>query len=48
MLGMFKEFKPKFVKRYADLFDTIKGALDTYAGEVRQRTFPDDEHSHMQ
>ncbi|MBN1636207.1 MAG: 3-methyl-2-oxobutanoate hydroxymethyltransferase [Deltaproteobacteria bacterium] len=48
MLGMFKEFKPKFVKRYANLFDTIKDALDTYAGEVRQRTFPDDEHSHMQ
>jgi 3-methyl-2-oxobutanoate hydroxymethyltransferase len=44
LLGMSKEFKPKFVKRYADLFDTIKGAVDAYAKEVRDRTFPAEEH----
>jgi 3-methyl-2-oxobutanoate hydroxymethyltransferase len=48
LLGMFKEFKPKFVKRYADLFDIIVDALDTYASEVRQGNFPDDEHSHLE
>lgn len=48
LLGMFKEFKPKFVKRYADLFDIIVDALDTYASEVRQAIFPDDEHSHLE
>ena len=48
LLGMFKEFKPKFVKRYADLFDIIVDALDTYASEVRQGIFPDDEHSHLE
>ncbi len=44
LLGMSKEFKPKFVKRYAMLFDTIKEAVDAYAGEVREGTFPADEH----
>ena len=44
LLGMSKEFKPKFVKRYAMLFDTIKEALDKYASEVREGAFPDDEH----
>jgi 3-methyl-2-oxobutanoate hydroxymethyltransferase len=44
LLGMNKEFKPKFVKRYAFLFDTIKDAVDTYAKEVRSRAFPDEEH----
>jgi 3-methyl-2-oxobutanoate hydroxymethyltransferase len=45
LLGMNREFKPKFVKRYADLFGTIKDAVDTYAREVKGGTFPDEEHS---
>lgn len=45
LLGMSKDFKPKFVKRYAMLFDTIKEAVDTYAAEVRAGAFPDEEHS---
>ncbi len=44
LLGMNKEFKPKFVKRYANLYDTIKDAVDTYAKEVRSRAYPDEEH----
>ena len=48
LLGLFKEFRPKFVKQYADLFDTIVDALDTYASEVRQGVFPDDEHTFME
>jgi 3-methyl-2-oxobutanoate hydroxymethyltransferase len=45
LLGMNKEFKPKFVKRYADLFESIKDAVNTYAQEVKSRSFPDEEHS---
>jgi len=45
LLGMSKEFKPKFAKRYAMLFDTIKDAVDAYATEVKEGTFPDEEHS---
>ena len=48
MLGMFKEFKPKFVKRYAELYDAIADAVNTYAAEVRAGTFPDDEHSFLE
>ncbi|MGC9325957.1 MAG: 3-methyl-2-oxobutanoate hydroxymethyltransferase [Desulfomonilia bacterium] len=44
LLGMFKEFKPKFVKRYADLFDTIQDAVNTYAAEVRSGEFPSEEY----
>ncbi|WP_025884983.1 3-methyl-2-oxobutanoate hydroxymethyltransferase [Asaia prunellae] len=45
MLGLFAEFKPKFVKRYASLADNAATALATYAQEVRERSFPGQEHS---
>jgi 3-methyl-2-oxobutanoate hydroxymethyltransferase len=48
MLGMFKEFKPKFAKRYAELFDVISNAVGTYAAEVRSGAFPDDAHSFLE
>ena len=39
MLGLF-ERTPRFVKRYDDLAARISAAVETYAGEVRARTFP--------
>ena len=39
MLGMFERV-PRFVKRYADIAEIIAGAAETYAAEVRMRTFP--------
>jgi 3-methyl-2-oxobutanoate hydroxymethyltransferase len=44
MLGMFTDFKPKFVKRYADLGAQADRAIAAYAEEVRERRFPDDSH----
>ena len=44
MLGMFTAFRPKFVKRYADLGAQAETAIATYAAEVRARTFPAPEH----
>lgn len=44
MLGLFTEFRPKFVKRYADLGALADQAIATYAAEVRARTFPAPEH----
>ncbi len=44
MLGLFDEFKPKFVKRYAQLAQIIDDAVADYANEVTQRTFPEAEH----
>ncbi len=44
ILGIFTEFKPKFVKRYATLADDISDAVQTYAAEVRSRAFPTQEY----
>jgi len=45
MLGMFTEFRPKFVKRYADLGQQADRAIAAYAEEVRARSFPAPEHA---
>ncbi|GHG82039.1 3-methyl-2-oxobutanoate hydroxymethyltransferase [Pseudodonghicola xiamenensis] len=44
MLGLFDVFKPKFVKRYADLAEQAREAIADYAAEVRARRFPGPEH----
>ena len=45
MLGLFTAFKPKFVKRFATLGEDGKAAIQTYADEVRTRSFPGPEHT---
>lgn len=45
MLGLFTDFRPKFVKRYAELGRAADEAIAAYAAEVRRRAFPADEHS---
>ncbi len=47
VLGIFQEFKPKFVKRYANLRASIIDAVKSYVEEVRSREFPDEEHSYL-
>jgi 3-methyl-2-oxobutanoate hydroxymethyltransferase len=44
MLGLFTAFKAKFVKRYSNLGDEAKTAVQTYANEVKARNFPGPEH----
>ena len=45
MLGLFDDFTPKFVKRYANLKETIGGAVQSYMEEVRTAAFPAEEHT---
>lgn len=45
MLGLFTDFRPKFVKRYATLGQTAADAIAEYSAEVRGRGFPGPEHS---
>ena len=45
LLGMFEDFRPRFVKHYANLSQTIRDAVSTYATEVRGGTFPAAEHT---
>lgn len=45
MLGLFSDFRPRFVRRYAELGEVADRAVATYAEEVRSRAFPGPEHS---
>ncbi|WZL74381.1 3-methyl-2-oxobutanoate hydroxymethyltransferase [Clostridiaceae bacterium 35-E11] len=45
MLGMFSDFTPKFVKKYANLKESIIDATREYITEVKAVEFPADEHT---
>ena len=45
MIGLFDRFTPKFVKKYANVSEDILKALDAYAQDVAEGTFPGPEHS---
>ena len=45
MLGLFADFRPRFVKRYAELGGDAAQAIQAYADEVRSRAFPAPEHA---
>ncbi|HNE28016.1 MAG: 3-methyl-2-oxobutanoate hydroxymethyltransferase [Saprospiraceae bacterium] len=42
MLGITKEFKPRFLRRYLELFDAIGDATKRYIADVKSRSFPND------
>lgn len=41
MLGLTYEFKPRFLRRYLELYDDIKGAVEQYVTDVKSKNFPD-------
>ena len=45
LLGLFDDFAPKFVKRYANLKETIAAAFTRYHQEVKAGEFPGPEHA---
>ena len=45
MIGMFSGFTPKFVKKYANIGDTMKEAFEEYNKEVKNGSFPSQEHT---
>lgn len=45
LVGLFSSFKPKFVKRYAEVGAEIERAAAAYAEDVRARRFPAPEHT---
>ncbi|WP_202709216.1 3-methyl-2-oxobutanoate hydroxymethyltransferase [Sporosalibacterium faouarense] len=45
MLGMYKNFTPKFVKQYANLSESIEGAVKGYIDEIKKGDFPAKEHT---
>lgn len=45
ILGLCEKYSPKFVKRFADVSETISQGIADYIREVKTGTFPDEEHS---
>lgn len=46
LLGVFTDFKPKFTKRFAALTEVAVTGIRQYVKEVKEGTFPDDDHSY--
>ncbi len=46
LLGVFTDFKPKFTKRFSNVTEVAVKGIKEYAKEVREKTFPDDDHSY--
>ena len=46
MLGMYSDFTPKFVKKYADLGSIMKDAFKAYIDDLDNGSFPQNEHSY--
>jgi len=46
MLGINKEFSPKFLRRYADLNTIIQDAIGGYIRDVKNRDFPNDKEAY--
>ena len=46
LLGITQDFNPRFLRRYANLKDTINEAVTHYVEDVKQRNFPNEEESY--
>jgi len=46
MLGINKEFSPKFLRRYAALYDVIKEAVEHYVRDVKDGDYPNEKESY--
>lgn len=46
MLGINKEFKPRFLRRYADLDAVVTGAVRQYVSDVKAKDFPNKEEAY--
>ncbi|QNF35544.1 3-methyl-2-oxobutanoate hydroxymethyltransferase [Adhaeribacter swui] len=46
LLGITKEFKPRFLRRYADLHEVMTNAVSNYIADVKSRDFPSAEEAY--
>ena len=46
LLGITKDFNPRFLRRYLDLFDMTKEAVQRYISDVKNRDFPNENESY--
>ena len=46
MLGINKEFQPRFLRRYSNLFDDMKNAVERYISDVKDKDFPNEKEQY--
>lgn len=46
MLGMTKEFSPRFLRRYLNLYDDVTNAIQAYIGDVKSLDFPNEKEQY--
>jgi 3-methyl-2-oxobutanoate hydroxymethyltransferase len=46
MLGITREFNPRFLRRYLNLYDDIKSATEKYISDVKNKNFPNDKEQY--
>ncbi len=46
MLGINKDFSPRFLRRYLNLYDQIKGATEQYIQDVKSKDFPSEKEQY--
>ena len=46
MLGITKDFQPRFLRTYADLFNTMKEATKSYIDDIKTKDFPNDKEQY--
>lgn len=46
MLGITHEFSPRFLRRYHSLYEEMKGAVESYIGDVKSEQFPNEKEQY--
>jgi 3-methyl-2-oxobutanoate hydroxymethyltransferase len=46
MLGINKDFKPRFLRRYLNLFDEMQGAVEQYIKDIKSQDFPNEKEQY--
>jgi 3-methyl-2-oxobutanoate hydroxymethyltransferase len=46
MLGITKDFNPRFLRRYLNLYETIKGAAEQYSNDIKSGNFPSEDEQY--
>lgn len=46
LLGITQEFSPRFLRRYHNLYDEIKGAVENYIKDVKSKDFPNEKEQY--
>ena len=46
LIGLTKEFNPRFLRRYLNLYDDVKGAVQNYIADVKSKDFPNEEEQY--